>query len=470
MMCKESDLLVVPTKLVTKVEGRGKHITRSKNKTLVTQEVTRKMVSEFEGIALQASKHDKVQTIMHHVNKKTLIEEHRRQKKDKAKGVDKVGKEEYQEQLEENIDRLLEKMKTFSYRPQAVRRTYISKEGSDKLRPLGIPAYEDKLVQGAMRKILDQIYEEKFYKFSYGFREGKSCHQAVREVNQIVMTKKVNFLVDADIKGFFDNVNHDWLMKFLENDIQDKNFMRYIKRFLKSGIMEGMNFHESDKGTPQGGLISPVCANVYLHYVLDMWFDKVVRKKCKGEAHIVRYADDFVCFFQYQNEAKLFYKELGERLKKFGLELASDKSKIIRFGRFAKHNSKDGKIDTFDFLGFTHINGKTRTGKYRVEHRTSKKKLKAKKKGVKEWLHNNIHGKPSDTIELINQKIIGHYAYYGISGNYQGVLNFYRFTVTALYKVLTRRSQRAYLSWRRFRKLIDKHPIAKPKIYANIWT
>lgn len=460
---------IVPKKPVTKVEGRGKHITRSENKTLVTQEVTSTMENALEGIALQAEKHNRVQTIMHYVNKQTLIKEHQKQKSGKADGIDGVSKEIYEKHVEENIDNLLTRMKTFSYRPQAVRRTYIPKAGSDKLRPLGIPAYEDKLVQGVMRKILDQIYENKFYDFAYGFREGKSCHDAIREINQILMIKKVNFVVDADIKGFFDNVSHEWLMRFLEHDIQDKNFLRYIKRFLKSGIMEDMKFYESDKGTPQGGLISPVCANVYLHYVLDIWFDKVVKKHCKGEAYIVRYADDFICFFQFQKEAENFYKALVERLKKFGLELASDKSKIMPFGRFAVQNSKDGKTDTFDFLGFTHINGMTRTGKYRVEHRTSRKKLKAKKQNVKEWLKSFMHGKPSDTIKMLNRKLVGHYAYYGISGNYQGLLNFYRFVKAALYKVLTRRSQRAYLSWFRYKLLLESHPIAEPRLYVNIW-
>src|SRR5690554_1539844 len=171
------------------------------------------------------------------------------------------------------------------------------------------------------------------------------------------MTKKVNFIVDADIKGFFDNVDHEWLMKFLEHDIADKNFLRYIKRFLKAGIIEDLQHHESDKGTPQGGLISPVCANVYLHYVLDMWFEKVIKKHCKGEAYIVRYADDFVCMFQYGHEANAFYEALQARFEKFNLELAEDKRKIIRFGRFAKQHSQDGRTDTFDFLGFTHVNG-----------------------------------------------------------------------------------------------------------------
>ena len=427
------------------------------------------MANAYERIAQQAKKHERIQTLMHYVNKPNLIEEHQQQQKGKAKGIDGVDKEGYGENIETNLDDLLARMKTFSYRPQAVRRTYIPKDGSDKLRPLGIPAYEDKLVQGVMRKVIDQIYEGRFYDFSYGFREGKSCHQAIREVNQLIMTKKIGFIVDADICGFYDNLDHEWLMKFLEHEIADKNFLRYIKRFLKAGIMEDMKYHESDKGAPQGGLISPVCGNVYLHYVLDIWFDKVVKRQCKGEAHIVRYADDFICMFQYENEANAFYEELEARLKKFNLELSKEKSKIIRFGRFAKQHSEDGKTETFDFLGFTHISGEARNGKYLVLHRTSQKKLKVKKQNVKEWLKENIHGKPSDTINRLNKKLVGHYRYYGISGNYEGLRNFYLYIKDAFYKTLTRRSQRTYLTWERFNTLLVKHPIVKPKIFVNIW-
>jgi len=406
---------------------------------------------------------------MHYVNKENLAEEHRRQSKNKATGIDNVSKEEYGQELDKNFDDLLTRMKRFGYRPQSVRRTYIPKTGSDKLRPLGIPAYEDKLVQGVMRKVLDEIYREKFYDFSYGFREGKGCHQAISEVQDIIGTKKINFVVDADIKGFFDNVDHEWLMKFLEHDIEDKNFLRYIKRFLKAGIMEDLVRYESDKGTPQGGLISPVLANIYLHYALDMWFEKAVKGKYRGEAYIVRYADDFVCMFQYENEANQFYRDLKERLKKFGLELAEDKSRVIPFGRFARENSKDGKAETFDFLGFTHINGKTRSGKYRVVHRTSETKLKAKRQAVKEWLKHNMHGKPSDTIKQLNRKLIGHYRYYGISGNCEGLMKFYHYVVGQFYRTLKWRSQRAYLTWSRYWSLLKMHPIAMPKIYVNIW-
>jgi len=223
-----------------------------------------------------STKHKKLQTLINHVNKGTLIAEHERQESKKASGVDQVTKEEYGEKLEENIENLLNRMKTFSYKPQAVRRTYIPK-ANGQLRPLGIPAYEDKLVQGVMANILNKIYEPKFLKNMYGFRPNRNCHMAIHEINQRIMINKVNYILDADIKGFFDNIDHEWLMKFLENDIEDKNFLRYIVRFLKSGIMEDMKRYESDKGTPQGGLISPILANVYMHYVLGLWFEKKVK-------------------------------------------------------------------------------------------------------------------------------------------------------------------------------------------------
>jgi len=427
------------------------------------------MANAFEEIAEISKKHKKVQTLIHYVNKENLILEHEEQKEGKAPGIDGITKEIYGEALEGNIDYLLKSMKQFSYKPKPVRRTYIPKVGSNKKRPLGIPSYEDKLVQGVMRKILDEIYEHQFYDFSYGFRRGKNAHKAIKEINEHIMTKPINYVVDADIKSFFDNVDHDWLMKFLRESIQDKNFLRYIKRFLKSGIVEELKFYESDKGTPQGGLVSPVLANVYLHYVLDMWFEKVVKKHCKGTAEIVRYADDFTCFFQYETDANKFYESLKKRLKKFGLELSTDKTKIIEFGRFAKERSKNGKTETFDFLGFTHINGKTRKGAYRLVIRSSEKKLKNKRKVVKKWLRKNMHGEPAKVIKRLNKKLVGHYAYYGVSGNYKGLVKFYKYVVDTFYKTLRRRSQRTWLNKRRYQMLLDNFPILKPKIYVNIW-
>jgi len=331
---------------------------------------------ELKGIRYQSRTYAKLETLMNRVNEENLKEEHRKQVQNKAVGIDGVTKAEYGEKLDENVAELIARMKKFSYKPLPVRRAYILK-ANGKLRPLGIPSYEDRLVQSVMAGILNDIYEERFLDCSYGFRPGRRAHQVVREINQTIMVRKVNYVLEADIKGFFDNVDHDWLMKFLENDIVDRNFLRYVKRFLIAGVMEGTERKESDKGTPQGGQISPVLANVYLHYVLDLWYEKVLRKRCKGEVYYVRYADDFLLMFQYENEAREVMTVLKGRLGKFGLELAEDKTRILPIGRFK------GTKEDFDFLGFTFFNTQTREGKYRLGVRTSKKRLKTKKQTVK---------------------------------------------------------------------------------------
>ena len=314
------------------------------------------MEQEAKGIRYQSERFQKVQGLMHCVNEQSLLEEHRKQSRRKATGVDGVDKTRYDENGKENIRQLVERMKKFQYKPEPVKRTYIPK-ANGKLRPLGIPAYEDRLVQGAMANALNEVYEPRFLDCSYGFRPGRSAHDVVRNINQTIMIHKVNYVLEADIKGFFDNVDQEWLMKFLEHDIQDRNFLRYVKRFLIAGIMEGSERKDSDRGTPQGGLISPVLANVYLHYVLDLWFDKAIRPKLRGEAYYVRYADDFLILFQYENEARDVLEWLKRRLEKFALEVAEDKTRILPFGRYK------GTKDDFDFLGFTFFNTKTRGGK-----------------------------------------------------------------------------------------------------------
>lgn len=335
------------------------------------------MSSGIQDIRKLSGKYPTLQTLIHYVDYDSLLEEHKRQLQNKASGVDGVTKQDYDSNIEENLTSLVNRMKSFSYRPKPVRRTYIPK-ANGKLRPLGIPSYEDKLVQGVMARILNEVYEPRFLDCSYGFREKRNVHQALRSVNQHIMTGSINYVVDCDIKGFFDNVDHKWLMKFLEHDIEDKNFLRYIARFLKSGIMENGQLEESKKGTPQGGLISPVLANVYLHYVLDSWFEKWVKPSLKGEAYLVRFADDFILLFQYENEARDVYKRLVDRLSKFNLEVEQEKTHILPFGRFK------GTNETFDFLGFTHYNSITRTNKYTVGHKVSKKKKKVFREKIKE--------------------------------------------------------------------------------------
>lgn len=418
------------------------------------------MENEKAEIAKLVAKYGKVQSLMQYVNSKTLKESYLHQPKHKAVGVDEVTKEEYGEKLAENIDALLKRMKQFSYRPYPVRRAYIPK-GNGKMRGLGVPSFEDKMVQGALKEILEAIYEPKFKEFSFGFRPGKSCHDAIQRVNKHIMADKVSYIVDADIKGFFDNIDHDWLIRFLEHDIADKNFIRYIKRFLIGGVMEDGKKLETDRGTVQGGLISPVLANVYLHYALDMWFDVVRAREFKGEMYMVRYADDFVCLFQYESEAQKFFRMMVERLKKFGLEIAEDKSRILPFGRYT------GTKETFDFLGFTHLNGKSHWGKYCVLHRTSRKKLAQKRQNAKEWLRKQMHESIPNTIKALNRKLIGHYRYYGIYGNWISLKKFYCYVKWELFRTKRRRDQSCWLTWEKFKKILRIYPIQWPKIYLT---
>ena len=367
-------------------------------------------------------------------------------------------KAEYGENLEENVENLIARMKQYSYRPQPVRRTYIPKDGSEQKRPLGVPAYEDKLVQGAMADVLAAIYEPKFYDCSWGFRAGRGCHQALKALDGILYGW-TNWVMDADIKGFFDNVDHNWMMKFLEHDIEDKNFLRYVKRFLKAGIMEEGKYYDADSGVPQGGLISPVLANVYLHYVVDMWFAKVVKAGSNGRAEMVRYADDVVFCFENEGAAKGFYEALKERLKKFNLELSEEKSKIIRFGR--KAGNDGGK---FDFLGFTHVMAKSRKGTLYVKRITSQKKLKAKRLNVKKWLRENMHTPIKVLIEKLNRKLRGHYNYYGIVGNYAAMENFREYVLRRLKATLNRRGAKKDMTEEVFQRILLAYPVIRPRI------
>lgn len=417
------------------------------------------MENEKREITRIALKYEKVQNLMKYVNENTLKEMYKRQPKNKAVGIDGMTKEMYGEHLEDNIDKLIHDMKQFSYRPYPVRKTYIPK-GNGKLRGLGIPSFEDKMVQGVFKEILEAIYETKFLDSSFGFRPNRGCHDAIQRINKHIMADKVNYIIDADIKGFFDNLDHEWLMKFLEHDIADKNFLRYIKRFLIGGVMEDGKKLETDKGTVQGGLISPVLANVYLHYVLDLWFEHM-KKEFRGEMYLVRYADDFVCMFQYEKEAQEFYKLLIERLRKFNLEIAEDKSRILPFGRYK------GTKESFDFLGFTHINGKSHWGKYCVIHRTSKKKLKQKREAAKRWLKEHMHESIPETIRKLNKKMIGHYRYYGIYGNFIGLNKFYKYVRQQLYFTKRRRDQSQWLTWKKLGQILKVYPIASPKIYIT---
>ena len=325
-------------------------------------------------------------SIYHFMNKELLMLCHKELDGKKATGLDGVTKSDYEQNLEENLEQLEKELQNMSYKPSPAKRVYIPK-ANGKVRGLAIASYEDKIVQLALKKIIEAIYEPKFLNCMYGFRPNRGCHEALKALNKNIEYGRVSYVVEADIKSFFDNVDHEWLIKCLEQHIKDPRIIRLIKRFLKAGIIENGKRTATKEGTPQGSILSPVLANIYMHYVLALWFEKAIKLKSKGESYITIYADDFVCCFQYRDEAEEFYKKLlPNRLKKFNLELAEEKTRLIPFGRFAQENNKNGKPGTFDFLGFTHYCSKSRKGKFRVKRKTSRKKKNSKIKEFKIWL------------------------------------------------------------------------------------
>lgn len=412
-------------------------------------------------------------TSLYHLMDKDLLRGcFKRLRKDAVAGTDEMTKEMYAENLEANLTNLTDRLHRMAYIPQPVRRKYIPKPGSTKQRPLGIPCFEDKLVQAGLVRILEAVYEQDFIADSYGFRPGRNCHKALIALSDTVEDNPVNYIVEADIKGFFDNVSQDWLLKFLMHRIEDKRIQRMVKRFLKSGVAEDGSVTVYDEGTPQGGVISPLLANIYLHYVLDLWFEKVYRKSCTGFTRLIRYADDFVVCFAQKAEAERFHKELGERLGKFGLEVEPTKTRVMEFGRFAAQRAKrrGGKPETFDFLGLTHYCGTSRNGTgFRMKRITARKKFNAKLKAFKEWLKKARTMKTKDLWETAKAKLRGHYNYYGVTDNLRGIERFGHEVKMLLFKWLNRRGKRQCLNWERFDEMRERFPLPKPRIMVRMF-
>lgn len=416
-------------------------------------------------------KNCKFSNLIHLVNEESLRECFKRLAKDKAAGIDRVTKEEYGRDLYENVKKLVARMKQMSYHPQAVRRTYIPK-GGGKLRPLGIPCLEDKMVQMAFTRILEAIFEVDFYDNSYGFRKRRSCHDALARLNSRLMVKPVNHIVDADIKGFFDNVSHEWLIRCIGVRVKDKKFIRYIVRFLKSGVMEEGEYHSTEKGTPQGGVISPILANIYLHYILDRWFTLNVQGKCKGYTDLIRYCDDFIICTQYKEEAHRILELIKQRFRKFGLEISEEKTRVVEFGRFAAERmAKEGKEpETFNFLGFTHHCSRSISGKFKVGRKTEKKRYSRGLKEMREFMSDNRNLLKLECLwKRVKSMLIGHYRYYGVNENSRSLENFRYEVIRILFKWLNRRSQRKSFNWKSFRLYLERYPLPRPRIYRNLF-
>jgi RNA-directed DNA polymerase len=415
------------------------------------------------GIAKKArsEKRYRFRNLYRELNEELLRDSWRLLRKDAALGVDQVSAAEYEANLEENIHQLVERLKRKRYRARLVRRHYIPK-GEGRMRPLGIPAIEDKLLQMAVKRLLEAIYEQDFLPCSYGYRPRVGALEAVDQLTVKLQFGGYHHVVEADIKGFFDNLSHEWLMRMLAERIDDQAILRLIKKWLKAGVLDtDGKVLRPEGGTPQGGIISPILANVYLHYALDLWFERVFQRSCKGGAFLHRYADDFVCGFGREEDAQRFYSELEERLRKFELELAAEKTRVIPFSRYRRGET------SFDFLGFEFRWGTDRKGQARLQRRTSRKKFRSSVKRVAEWCKQNRHRRVREQFQLLNAKLRGYYNYYGVHGNYASLDKFF-YRVRRLHlKWLNRRSQRQSYTWAGYHELTQCFALARPRIVGR---
>lgn len=389
-----------------------------------------------------------------------------RLKRGKSTGIDGVTLEEYGKDLEKNLKELERKLKEKIFQPTASKRGYIPK-GDGRERPIGISIVEDKIVQCGLARILGAIFEVDFLDVSFGFRPSRNGKQAIDVLDEALMSKPVNIVVDKDIEKFFDTIDHEWMMKFLQQRIKDSRMLRLIRRFLKAGIMEEGKFYQVEKGTAQGSLLSPILANIYLHYALDTWFEWKIKKENKGFSQLIRYADDFVICFQKKDEAIRFSQLLEERMAKFGLRISKKKSRIIAFGRFVwKKARREGKqIETFDYLGFTFYCAESKLGKFRVGRKTSKAKYRQKLQAMNIWMKEiRNRMKLAEWWEMLRKKLNGHFQYYNIAGNAGMVAKFREETVKLAFKWINRRSQKKSYNWEKFNRFLEFNPLPRPKV------
>ena len=415
----------------------------------------------------------KFTSLAHLINEESLAECFRQLKRNKACGIDGITVEDYGQDLKANLERLVSKLKSKTWSPLPVRRVYIPKPGKQEKRGLGIPAVEDKLVQLAIKRILEAIYEADFLDCSYGFRPDRNCHQAIIKLDNEVMTKPVNFVVEVDIRKFFDNVDHYWLLRCIEERIRDPNLIWIIRRLLQAGVMEEGAFSASIIGTPQGGIVSPLLANIYLHYVLDLWFEIKFKGECRGHCSQIRYCDDFIACFENREDAESYMSQLRVRLAKFGLEVAEDKTKAMEFGRQAWHRSKVSgkKVATFTFLGFTHYCSTSRKGRFIMGHKTSKGSLNKGFKATQSFIRKARNHLPLKEIwPLVKSRLIGHYNYFAISGNYRCVRQYYGLVVSSVFNWINRRSQKKSMDWQQYLAYLKIYPLPKPRIYHSFYT
>jgi len=424
------------------------------------------MQTSLRGIARKAKQNKKYQfgNLYGLLNKEALYQAWRDINKKSAVGVDNESAKEFRNNLDKNLEDLLEELKSKRYKARLVKRVNIPK-GEGKTRPLGLPTLRDKIVQKAVSHILEAIYEQDFLKSSYGYRPNVGALKAVKDVTK-ELRGKYDYVVEADIRNFFGTIDHQWMIKMLELRIKDKAFLGLIMKWLKAGILDvDGKVINPQTGCPQGSIASPILANIYLHYALDLWFQKVVKLACNGEAYMCRFADDFICAFNIGKDAERFYKVLGKRLGKFKLELAEEKTNIILFSRFKKEDSK-----SFEFLGFEFRWGVSLKGKDIIKRRTSRDKLRKSKKAFSLWCKQNRSKRIKMIVALLNSKFRGYFNYYGVIGNSKGLSEFYGTSLRTLFKWMNRRSQRRSFNWEEFKKKMTWYGLIKPRVVERAET
>jgi len=465
---RKSDSSIVPKKLPNKgpkgaaeaMEGRGLTEGNQLEQNTLRTQGREGVHSALERVreAVQRDREERFTALFHHVYDINLLREaYYGLKRQAVPGVDGETWQHYGQELEGNLKDLSERLKRGAYRAKPVQRAYIPK-ADGKERPIGIPTLEDKIVQRATGEGLNAIYEKDFLGFSYGFRPGRSQHLALDALSVGIMRKKVGWVLETDIRSFFDTLKHEWLVKFVEHRIGDRRIVRLIQKWLNAGVLEEGKRMRNEEGTVQGGSISPLLSNIYLHYVFDLWVHWWRRHKANGEVIVVRFADDWVAGFQYRTDARKFLGELKERFARFGLELHSEKTRLIEFGRFAAQSRAaqgQGKPETFDFLGFTHICGRTKQGKFTVLRKTMRKKWQSKLKEIRQELRSRMHRPVPEQGAYLKSVLLGHLRYYGVPMNGRS-LNAFRHTLQRIWwKVLRRRSQKHNLPWKRMERLIE---------------
>jgi group II intron reverse transcriptase/maturase len=450
---------LVERRAVTEGNVDQQSTSRTPSRTNVTQALDRIRRTAKE------KKKEKFTALLHHINPELLEAEFFALKQNAAAGVDRMTWRDYEQNLKANLEDLHARVHRGAYRPQPSRRVYIPKADGQR-RPLAIAAIEDKIVQRAAATVLNAIYEEDFLGFSYGFRPGRSAHHATDALVVAIEGRKVNFIVDADIRSFFDTVDQDWLIRFVEHRIGDQRILRLIRKWLRAGVLEDGIVSVSEQGTAQGAVISPLLANIYLHYALDLWAERYRRREATGDMIIVRYADDFIVGFEHEHEARRFLDALRERLKEFALSLHPEKTRLIEFGREAESNRRRrglGKPETFDFLGFTFICGRSRRGKFLIKRKTRRDRMRAKLQAIKQELRRRMHQPMPVQGKWLKQVIRGYFNYHAVPTNSRALVGFRDEIARSWRRVLTRRSQRASTGWEQMKAITDDW-LPKPRI------